>query len=180
LKKIAIISILIMKASGLACKEEGKRENRMKRFFLVYSLLFLLVSAILLCGTSIHAAKETTVEEIMADKDSYDGEEVSLSGAVSTPRFKASRHRKPYMNFPLLGDSGSRINILFWGELKLKTGRKIKVQGVYRKMMEMGKYTFRDVIEASEIEKEKKTQEKTQGGWGDDRFSSNLGNEIIL
>jgi len=27
-------------------------------------------------------------------------------------------------------------------------------------MMEMGKYTFRDVIEASEIEKEMKTQEK--------------------
>jgi hypothetical protein len=27
-------------------------------------------------------------------------------------------------------------------------------------MMEMGKYTFRDVIEASEIEKEMKTQEE--------------------
>ena len=149
-----------MKASGLACKEGGKGEKRMKRFFLVYSPLFLLVSAILLSGTSIHAAEETTVEEIMADKDSYDGKEVSLSGAVSTPRFKASRHRKPYMTFPLLGDSGSRINILFWGDVKLKTGKKIKVQGVYKKIMEMGKYPLRDVIEASEIEKEIKTQEK--------------------
>jgi len=154
LKKIAIISILIMKALGFACKEEGNGENRMKRFFLVYSPLFLLVSAILLCGTSIHAAQETTVEEIMADKDSFDGKEISLSGAVSTPRFKASRQKKPYMTFPLLGDSGTRINVLFWGDIKLKTGKKIRVQGVYRKMMEMGKYTFRDVIEASEIEKE--------------------------
>jgi hypothetical protein len=34
------------------------------------------------------------------------------------------------------------------------------VHGVYRKMMEMGKYTFRDVIEASEIETEMKIQEK--------------------
>jgi hypothetical protein len=160
LKKIAIISILIIKTSGAACKEEGKGENRMKRFFLIYSPIFLLVSAILLCGTLIHASKETTVEEIMADKDSYDGKEVSLSGAVSTPRFKASRHSKSYMTFPLLGDSGSRINILFWGEIKLKTGTKIKVQGVYRKMMEMGKYTFRDVIEASEIEKK---EMETQG-----------------
>ncbi len=64
------------------------------------------------------------------------------------------------MTFPLLGDSGSRINILFWENIKLKTGRKIKVEGVYRKMMEMGKYTFRDVIEATKIEKEMKTQEK--------------------
>jgi hypothetical protein len=86
----------------------------MRRFFLMYSLFFLLVSVILLCGTSIQAAMEATVEEIMADKDSYDGKEVSLSGAVSTPRFKASRHSKSYMTFPLLGDSGSRINILFW------------------------------------------------------------------
>jgi hypothetical protein len=160
LKKLVIISILISRTSKFLCKEEGKGENRMKRFFLVYSPLFLLVSAILLCGTSIDAALETTVEEIMADKDSYDGKEVSLSGAVSTPRFKASRHRKPYMTFPLLGDSGRRINILFWGDAKLKTGKKIKVKGVYRKMMEMGKYTFRDVIEASEIEREMEIQEK--------------------
>jgi hypothetical protein len=141
-------------------KEENKGENGMKRFFLICSPIFVLVSAMLLCGTSIHAAMETTVEEIVADKDSYDGKEVSLSGAVSTPRFKASRHRKPYITFPLLGDSGSRINILFWGDIKLKTGKKIKVHGVYRKMMEIGKYTFRDMIEASEIETEMKIQEK--------------------
>ncbi len=128
----------------------------MKKFFLIQSLIFLLFSAILLWGNSIHATMETTVEEIMADKDSHEGKEVSVSGAVSTPRFKASRHRKPYMTFPLLGDSGSRINILFGGDIKLKTGKKITVQGVYRKIMEMGKYTFRDVIEASEIEKEMK------------------------
>ncbi len=149
-----------MKTSGFACKEKDKEENRMKRFFLVCSPLFLLVSAILLCGASIQAVTETTVEEIMADRDSYDGKEVFLSGVVSTPRFKASRHRKPYMTFPLLGDSGSRINILFWGDIKLKTGKEIKVRGVYRKTMEMGKYTFRDVIEASDIQKELKTQEK--------------------
>ncbi len=124
----------------------------MKRFLLVYSLTLLLTSVLLLCGTSTHAATETTVEEILGAKDSYDGKEVSVTGAVSTPRFRASRHRNPYMTFPLLGDSGSRVNVLFWGEIKLKTGKEIKVQGVYRKMMEMGKYTFRDVIEASKIE----------------------------
>jgi hypothetical protein len=152
----------------------------MKRLFLIYSPLLLFVSAFLLCGTSIRAAQETTVEEILADKDSYDGKEVSLSGAVSTPRFRASRQKKPYVTFPLLGDSGSRINILFWGDIKLKTGKKIKVQGIYRKTMEMGKYTFRDVIEATEIEKEKKTQDKSRREIGDDRISSLLGDKIVM
>jgi len=132
----------------------------MKRFFLIYSPTLLLASVLLLCGTSTHAATETTVEEIVASKDSYDGKEVSVTGAVSTPRFRASRHGKPYMTFPLLGGSGSRINILFWGDIKLKTGKKIKIQGTYRKTMEMGKYTFRDVIETSNIETEMKIQEK--------------------
>jgi len=31
---------------------------------------------------------------------------------------------------------------------------------LFRHVLEMGKYTFRDVIEASEIEKEMETQEK--------------------
>jgi hypothetical protein len=143
-----------MKTWEYVCKEERKGENRMKRFLLIYSPIFLLVSAILLCGNSIHAAVETTVEEIMANKDSYDGKEVSVSGAVSTPRFKSSRHGKPYMTLPLLGDSKGRINILFWGGMKLKKGQKVRVTGIYRKIMEMGKYTFRDVIEASEVKKD--------------------------
>ena len=94
----------------------------------------------------------------MANKDSYEEKEVSVSGAVSTPRFKASRHAKPYMTFPLLGDFKGRINVLFWGDIKLKTGKKVKIKGIYHKIMELGKYTFRDVIEASEIEPEMKVQ----------------------
>jgi len=132
----------------------------MKRFFLRYSPAFLFLFTILLWGNSIHPAVETTVEEIVSNKDSYDGKEVSVSGAVSTPRFKSSRHRKPYMTFPLLGDSKGRINVLFWGDKKLKTGKKVTVTGIYKKTMEMGKYTFRDVIEASKIETEMKIQEK--------------------
>ncbi len=141
-----------MKTSGHAAGKSVKGENGMKRYFLIYSLTLLLASVLLLCGTWTHAATETTVEEIVTGKDFYEGKEVSVTGAVSTPRFRASRHQKPYMTFPLLGDSGSRVNILFWGDIKLKTGKKIKVRGVYRKVMEMGKYTFRDVIEVSKIE----------------------------
>ena len=149
-----------MKTSEYGRQEESKGRNRMKRSSLIYSPIFLLVSAVLLCGTSIHAAMETTVEEIMADQDSYDGKEVSVYGAVSSPRFRSTRHGKPYVTLPLLGDSKGRINVLFWGDMKLKTGKKVKVTGIYRKIMEVGKYTFRDVIEASDIEKEMETQEK--------------------
>ena len=132
----------------------------MKRPFMKFSLSLILFLTMVSWGSFVHAAVETTVEEIMGNKDSYDGKEVSVSGAVSTPRFKASRHGKPYMTFPLLSDSKGRINVLFWGNIKLKTGKKVAIKGIYRKIMELGKYTFRDVIEASEIETEMKRQEK--------------------
>ena len=56
------------------------------------------------------------------------------------------------MTFPILGDSEGRISVLVWGDMKLKKGQKVKVKGTYRKIMEMGKYTFRDVIEVGEID----------------------------
>jgi len=121
--------------------------------FLKLSLFIILFFGAVVPGNFVDAATETTVEEILANKDSYDEKEVSVSGTVSTPRFKASRHGKPYMTFPLLGESGGRINVLVWEPMKLKKGEKIKVTGTYRKIMEMGKYTFRDMIEASEIKR---------------------------
>ena len=111
----------------------------------------VLVLAIVLSGFSICPAIEITTEKIVTDKDSYDGKEVSVSGTVSSPKFKASRAGKTYMTFPLLGDSGGRINILFWGDMKLKPGKRVMGKGIYRKIMEMGKYTFRDVVAASEL-----------------------------
>lgn len=121
--------------------------------FLKFSLFIILFFGAVVLGNFVHAATETTVEEILANKDSYDGKELSVSGTVSTPSFKASRQRKPYMTFPLLGESGGLINVLVWEPMKLKKGEKIKATGTYRKIMEMGKYTFRDMIEASEIKR---------------------------
>ncbi len=123
-----------------------KRES-----FLYFPLFALLFFSAVLLGSSAQAATETTVEEILASKDSFDGKEVSVSGAVSTPRFKSSRHGKPYVTFPLLSETGGRVNVLVWEPMKLKKGEKIKVTGTFRKAMEMGKFTFRDMIEASEI-----------------------------
>ncbi len=126
----------------------------MKRHYSISLIVILLVLKILLWGNMVYAAIETTIEEIRADRDSYDGKEVSISGAVSSPRFKASRAGKPYMTLPLLGHSGDQINVLVWGNTKLKKEQKVKVTGIYKKIMKMGKYTFRDMIEASKINKD--------------------------
>jgi hypothetical protein len=128
----------------------------MERHFLKGSLSIILFLAIVLWGSAPQAALETTVEEIMANKDSYDEKEVSVSGTVSSPKFKSSKQGKPYMTFPLLGNSEVRINVLLWGDMKLRPGKKISVRGVYRKNMKVGNYPFLDMIEATEIKTDDK------------------------
>jgi hypothetical protein len=132
----------------------------MKRYSSIFFMLIALTLASVLSGGLSSAAEETTVEKILSDRDSYDGKEVSLSGTVSTPKFKATKSKKPYMTFPLLGDSGARINIFVWGDLRLKPGKRIGVTGIYRKGMEMGKYTFRDAIESGRIDTDQRKEEE--------------------
>ena len=123
----------------------------MKRHFLKFSQVIFLVLAIVLGSFTICPAIETTIKEIVADKNSYDGKEVSVSGTVSANlKFKTIKGGKDYTTFSLLGDSGGRINIFIWGKLKLQGGQKVRVTGIYHKVMRVGQSTFRNEIEAME------------------------------
>jgi hypothetical protein len=137
----------------------------MKRHFLKFSANIFLLLTIFLWGNFSGAAvpweyfttpeKEQPVEtpagKIVADKDSYDGKEVLVSGKISNLKFKTARGGKNYTTFVLVGESGGRINVITSEQPKLKPGQKVKVTGVYRKTKRVGTSTFRNEIEATEI-----------------------------
>jgi hypothetical protein len=124
----------------------------MKRCTSKFLFVIVLVLTIVLGGFSICPAIETIVDKILADKNSYDGKEVSVSGTVSANlKFKTTKGGKDYTTFSLLGDSGRRINVFIWGKLKFKGGQKVRVTGIYHKVMRVGQSTFRNEIEATEI-----------------------------
>jgi hypothetical protein len=123
----------------------------MKRCTSKFLFVIVLVLTIILGGFSICPAIEITTEKIVTDKDSYDGKEVSVKGSVSNLKFKTSNGGKDYTTFSLLGDSGGHINVFIWGKLKLQGGQKVRVTGIYRKVKKIGKYTFRNEIEATGI-----------------------------
>jgi len=125
----------------------------MKRCTSKFLFVIVLVLTIGLGSFSICPAIETTVDKILADKNAYDGKEVSVSGTVSANlKLKTSKGEKDYTTFSLLGDSGGRINIFIWGKLKLQGGQKVRVTGIYHKVMKVGQSTFRNEIEATEIQ----------------------------
>jgi hypothetical protein len=115
--------------------------------------IVLVLTIVVLGGFSISDAIETTVKKIVADKNSYDGKEVSVSGTVSANlKFKTSKGGKDYTTFSLIGDTGGRINVFVWGKSKLHGGQKVRVTGIYHKVMKVGQSTFRNEIEATEIQ----------------------------
>jgi hypothetical protein len=120
-----------------------------------YSLRILfgifLVSAIVLGGFSICPAVDTTVEKIMVDKDSYDGQQISVTGTVSGLKFGPSVGGKSYTTFILVGKSGGRVNVLIWERLHLKSRQEVTVTGTYRKAWRMDRRMLNNVIEASRI-----------------------------
>jgi hypothetical protein len=124
----------------------------MKRCTSKFLFVIVLVLTIVLGGFPICPAIGTTVDKILADKNSYDEKEVSVSGTVSANlKFKTTKDGKDFTTFSLLGDSGRRINVFIWGKLKLQGGQKVRVTGIYRKVKKIGKYTFRNGIEATGI-----------------------------
>ena len=116
-------------------------------------LLFgiFLVSVIVLGSFSICPATETTVEKIINNKDSYDGQEVSVTGTVSNLKFRTLTAGNNYTTFILVGKSGGRIKVFNWGKLKLQPGQKVQVTGLFRKVRRTGNRNYYNEIEASEV-----------------------------
>jgi len=119
----------------------------------IFSFITILLLGFVLWRDFSYAATETTVEKILANKDSYNGKEVSVSGTVSKIKFRTSKGGNEYTTFSLIGDSGGSVsvNVFVWEHPKIKEGQKVKVLGIYRKVKKVGRYTFYNEIEAIEI-----------------------------
>ena len=137
----------------------------MKRFTSKFLLGVILSLSVLLWGNFSDAAVpwpllipnepsepvETPAEKIVANKDSYDGKEVSVEGSVSNLKFKTSKGGYNYTTFVLVGKSGGRINVMISEHPKLKPGQKVRVKGLYRKVKKTAHRNYHNEIEASEV-----------------------------
>jgi hypothetical protein len=126
-----------------------------KFFFCIVLTLIILLWENLSYSAEI-TIKETTIakptiEEIIAKKDSFDGQEVMVSGKATNPKFKI-KGGKNHTTFSIVGDSGGgHINVSFWGRPVIKGGQKVNVTGRYRKAKVVGRHVYYNEIEASAV-----------------------------
>jgi len=114
-------------------------------------IVTLLVFIWCVSATAVFAAIETTITEVSGNRELYDGKEISVLGTVANLRLKTSKAGNDYTTFSIKGDTGDSINVFIWKHRKLKEGQKVRVTGMYRKAKKVGRYTFNNEIEATEV-----------------------------
>jgi hypothetical protein len=116
-----------------------------------------LISIILLTGMLIggswqlptcgHAAE---LRALLDAPDTYDGQQVSVTGTASAPRFNESLG-KPFTVFELTDHTGHAVRIFSWTHLTLNEGDLVAVEGTFVQAKQVGRHTIHNEIEARTV-----------------------------
>jgi hypothetical protein len=92
---------------------------------------------------------KTTVTEILASPDKYDGKVVMVEGKASSIKEKTSKKGNAYTTFKIT-QKGNTLSVFTFGELTIKNGDTVRVEGKYQKVKFVPpKLTFYNEIDAS-------------------------------
>jgi hypothetical protein len=97
-----------------------------------------------------HAA-EVPICSIIAQPRSFDHQNVSLQGTVTSLRETTSRRGNDYTIFKLHDPGCGALNIFTWGHPALTNGGNVRVDGVFETEHHQGRYTFYNEVETTKI-----------------------------
>ncbi len=92
------------------------------------------------------------VGDILSRPQAFDGQEVVVAGTASAVDPRTSRKGNDYCTFRLLDETGA-LKVFSWGKPAVLPGDRIEVRGKFQRERRVGRYTFTNEIEASEIHK---------------------------
>jgi hypothetical protein len=93
-------------------------------------------------------AVEAKVSQILANPGAFDGQHLTVSGTAQYIRSKTSRRGNQYETFSLCEQAC--VNVFTWGHPKVSEGRPVTVNGTFESVKHVGRYTFRNEIDADE------------------------------
>jgi hypothetical protein len=92
---------------------------------------------------------KTTIAEILANPDIFDGKMVAVEGKVVALQEKVSKKGNAYATLKL-SQGHKTISIYSFGKPSVKDGDSVKVVGRFQKMKYVGQFTFNTAIETSD------------------------------
>ncbi|HVM98457.1 MAG TPA: hypothetical protein VMT89_18830 [Candidatus Acidoferrales bacterium] len=95
-------------------------------------------------------AAGVTVAELANATDHFDESEVVLRGTAADVELHMSKRGNLYTTLKL-EDRGGSVPVFTFGRPSVESGDPIEVRGVFRKVKEVGRYTFHNEVEAWSI-----------------------------
>lgn len=110
----------------------------------------MLVFASLLAPGTLFAAGLLDLADIIAHPDQYDRQEVVVSGQVTNVQLATNRQGQPAFGF-LLKDSAGTIKVIGLGQVEVKEGDQVIVEGIFSRLRQAGRTIIYNEIKALSI-----------------------------
>ncbi len=95
-----------------------------------------------------------SVSQILKNPEEYDGRIVEVEGLAGDINFKTSKSGRKYTTFKLSDNYGRTLKVYYGkGHPRISDGDRVLVKGIYRKVKRIGRYQYKNQIDASEVKR---------------------------
>jgi hypothetical protein len=116
----------------------------------VLFLLLLPLLAFSLGPLPVHASGLLEITELLTHPEQYDHQEVVVTGQVTNVQLATNRHGQPAYGF-LLKDQAGTLKIVSLGQIEVREGDQVIVEGVFSRLRQAGRTIIYNEIKALSI-----------------------------
>jgi cytochrome c-type biogenesis protein CcmE len=113
---------------------------------LIALLLFAFISVPLL----LHASDLLEITELLTHPEQYDRQDVVVTGQVTNVQLATNREGQPAFGF-LLKDQAGMLKIISLGQIEVREGDQVIVEGVFSRLRQAGRTIIYNEIKALSI-----------------------------
>jgi cytochrome c-type biogenesis protein CcmE len=122
------------------------QHNRVARFLILLLPLFAFSLVPLLA----HASGLLEITELLTHPEQYDRQEVVVTGQVTNVQLATNRQGQPAYGF-LLKDPAGTLKVISLGQIEVREGDQVIVEGVFSRLRQVGRTTIYNEIKALSI-----------------------------
>ena len=120
--------------------------NRTVRFLILLLPLLAFISVPL----PVHASGLLEITELLTHPEQYDRQEVVVSGQVTNVQLATNRQGEPAYGF-LLKDQAGTLKIISLGQIEVREGDQVIVEGVFSRLRQAGRTIIYNEIKALSV-----------------------------
>jgi cytochrome c-type biogenesis protein CcmE len=123
-----------------------RRHKQTVRFL----ILPLSILAIMCLPLLVHASGLLEITELLSHPEQYDRQEVVVAGQVTNVQLATNRQGQPAYGF-LLKDQAGTLKIISLGQIEVREGDQVIVEGVFSRLRQAGRTIIYNEIKALSI-----------------------------